>query len=574
MKTVSIKINGKKIAASANSSILQVAKDNNIDIPTLCNHPDLPPRASCRLCLVQIKGEKRPVTSCDTIVQEGMEIKTQTAELKVLRNINLQLIFGEHATRCAKCIRSTNCTILDLAKDFDIDIQHFPLRKKQPHLINYGQVMYLEDDKCIECGNCVAACRQQGTNCLLIENQGTDTHISLVKDNPCIACGQCSVHCPVGAIHAQNHIDKVEQALSNKKKTVVFQFAPSIRVSIGEEFGLPPGSIVTGQLIAALKRLGADWITDVANGADFTTFAEAKELVERVKEKKRLPMFTSCCPAWVNYLETRFQRYLPNLTTVRSPHIISGGLTKHVFARRGKLDPYDVFVVSIMPCTSKKAEIMRPQLNYKGFKPVDAVLTTRELAYMIKQHNINLASLPSQEADSLLGEETGSGSIYGASGGVMEAALRTAHFLITGKDMTNLHLRPVRGLKEVKEAQLTIGKYSLKVAVANGMSGAIEILQKLSANPHQYDYIEVMACPGGCIGGGGQPVSLDNDIRRKRQEALYSIDERNAIRYAHHNPLVEDVVNAELKSPSFWKGIIDTNYHERLSPLVRQVRVK
>jgi NADP-reducing hydrogenase subunit HndD len=561
MEKVLITINNKPLTAKSGETILDVAKRNNIHIPTLCNHPDLPPRASCRLCLIEANG--RVTTSCNLLVKEGLEIITDTPEIAKMRKLNLELLFGEHATRCGDCSRSHNCTLLNLTKEFEADIHKFKQRKKITKKIQYGKVMQYESDKCIECGNCVLACQRQEIFCLKMINQAQKTEITPVSQSACIACGQCALHCPVGAIHAKTSIPEVKKQLLTRRKKIVFQFAPAVRVSIGEEFDMPPGSSSAGKLVAALKKLGADWVIDVDLGADITTIAEARELKERIEKGGKLPMFTSCCPAWVNYVEMHRPDLIPNLTTIRSPHIISGAVIKHFFAKQERIKPQDIYVVSIMPCTAKKVESQRQELNYKNIKPVDAVLTTREIAHLLKSKNINLAKLEDEESDKLFSSETGSGTIYGSTGGVMEAAVRSAYRFITGEEMKNIVFEEARGLNEIKTAALKIGEIDLKIAVANGLRGAVQILEQLKKEPNKYDYIEVMACPGGCIGGGGQPFSTDDSIRAKRQSGLYSIDEKNTIRYAHQNPVVKNIFRDFLTNPKIYKKILETSFQKK-----------
>lgn len=560
MPKVSIEINGKKIEVEQGQTVFQVAKENNIYIPSLCYHPDLPARSSCRLCLIQVEGMPRPVTSCNTTVKEGMKITTDTENIKKLRGKNLELIFGEHVMHCSDCLRSFNCTILRLAKEFGINIKKYSNRKRGPKHINYGHVIEFEGDKCIECGNCVEACKKQSINCLKMRDYNQQTHISPSTESPCIACGQCIIHCPVGAIHAKNTIREVEQELAKRTKKIVFQFAPSVRVSIGEEFGLAPGKILTGQIIAGLKKVGVDWVVDVDLGADLTTYAEAAELVDRVKEGKTLPMMTACCPAWVLYVETHHPEFIKNLTTVRSPNMIAGGVLKQIFSAKAGIKHKDLYVVSVMPCTAKKHEIQRQEMWHNGVMPVDAVLTTRELAYLFKKRGINLSTLSPEKPDSPLGVETGSGTIYGASGGVMEAALRTGYYMLTGKNLENVEIRDARGMKGLKEVEVKIGDLVLRTAVINGMNNIEELLAILKNEPNRYHYIEIMACPGGCIGGCGQPLNVDDKIREKRQAAVYEVDERNTIRFAHENPVVKELFSNELKSKEAQKKLLETTY--------------
>lgn len=572
MSKITIEINGQSIETESGKTVLQAAKDNNIYIPSLCNHPDLPAGASCRLCLVQPEGAPRPMTSCNLPVKDGLKIKTDTAEIKRLRAKNLELIFGEHVTHCGECLKSFDCTILNLAKEFGIDIHHYKHRKTVPRHYTYGNVIEFEGDKCIECGNCVEACKNQSVGCLKKRDYGQESRIEPTSESPCISCGQCIVHCPVGAIHAKKGFQNVEKELVAKKKKVVVQFAPSVRVAIGEEFGGAPGKVMTGQIIAGLKKLGVDWVVDVDLGADITTWAEAAELVERVKEGKNLPMMTSCCPAWVLYVETHHPEFLKNLTSVRSPNIITGGILKQIYAKKANLSKKDLYVVSIMPCTAKKHEIERKEMWHDGLKPVDEVLTTRELAYLFKKHGIDISKLEPEEPDSPLGIETGSGTIYGASGGVMEAALRTGYYMLTGKNLENVEIHAARGMAGIKEVEVQIGDMTLRTAVVNGMENIEEIIARLKEDSNRYQYIEIMSCPGGCIGGGGQPVSVDDKIREKRQKAVYSVDEKNSIRLAHENPIVKDLFNDEFKNEVMYEKILETTYHKHAgAPIKHQL---
>ena len=389
------------------------------------------------------------------------------------------------------------------------------------------------------------------------------------RSKDCIYCGQCIVHCPVGAFEAVGEFEDVEKPLLDKDKIVVFQFAPSIRTSIGEEFGLSYGSVVTEKLVAGIKKLGVDKIFDVGVGADFTTVEEAKELVERLESKKNLPMFTSCCPSWVKFVEFYYPEFIPYLTSARSPHIILGGLIKTFWAKKENINPRKITVVSIMPCVSKKYEIQRAELEINGLKPVDYVLTTRELAYLFIKHKIDLKGIKPQKSDSPLGFPSGAGVIYGASGGVMESALRTAYEKLTKKNLSKIEFKKVRGMKGIKKATVKIGNKVVKVAVVNGIGNAKKILEDLKRNPKLYDYVEVMACFGGCIGGGGQPVPTDSKIRKQRAEALYQIDSKKEIRMAHKNPVVKKVYQDFLTS----KEKIHSICHTKFSPKKREVKI-
>ncbi len=545
---IEIIINGNKISAESGQSVLEIARKNNIDIPALCYHPDLEVKSNCRLCLVTVKGKEGLYTSCSLKAEDGMEIITESPEIFRTVKTNLELLFAQHCEECTDCIWNFNCYFLELAKKYNVKIARFDDRKKDWPVYQFGPALQFDSSKCIDCRNCVEVCHKQGIDFLEVKEKNGLKQIlpTSDKNKDCIYCGQCIVHCPVGAFEAIGEFEEVEEPLLDKSKKVVFQFAPSIRSSIGEEFGLPHGSVVTDQLAGAIKQLGVDRVFDVSVGADFTTYEEANELAERIEKNKHLPMFTSCCPAWVKYVEFNRPELIPHLTTVRSPHIISGGLIKTYWAEMEKIDTKDIVVVSVMPCVSKKYEITRDELNIDGLKPVDYVFTTRELAYLLHKRKIDLAKAVPSPPDSVLGIPSGAGVIYGSSGGVMESALRTAYEKMTGNKLENIEFNEVRGMQGVKKAEVKIGDRKVKVAVANGMENAIKILAELEKNPNAYDYIEVMACPGGCIGGGGQPVPANEEIRKKRSASLYDLDVANKIRLAHESPIVKKVYDEYL----------------------------
>lgn len=540
-KKISIEINGKKYSASLGQSILDVARENNIHITTLCHHPDVKIQGSCRLCLVEIAGRKGLHTSCTTKVTDGMKVVTESKKISKARQTNLELIFSEHGEECSDCIYFQNCSIREYAKDYDVQITKYPDRKKGYPVHKFGPSLEFDTSKCIDCGLCVDICKKEGVDFLEWKKAGSFYKVmpSCDKDKDCIYCGQCLTHCPVGAFEGVGEFEDIDKYLDVKDKTIVFQFAPSIRSTIGEEFGMPAGSVVTGQLIASLKALGADHVFDVCVGADITTMEEASELIERFENDKALPMFTSCCPAWVKYVEFFRPDMIDNLTTVRSPQIIMGGLIKTYWAKEMNIDPKDIVVISIMPCVAKKYEIVRQQNKVNGIKPVDQVMTTRELAHLLRKKKINLRTIKPETAKSPLLKPSGAGVIYGASGGVMESALRAAYKKITGKRMPKLELKEVRGIEGFKKANIKVGKKEIKVAVVNGISNAKKVLAELDKNPRAYDYVEVMACFGGCIGGGGQPVPIDDEIRKKRSAGLYKVDNRDKLRSADENPIIE-----------------------------------
>lgn len=538
-----IRINNKDFDCKKGEVVLDVALRNGIKIPAVCRHTDLEPQNSCRLCLVEIKG-KGLQTSCSTKVENGMEISTESAEIKRLRKINLELLFSQHIEQCSECNWSYKCKLLELARKYEIKITKFNDRKKDFPTYQFGPSVVFDSSKCIDCKNCIAMCQKQGVG--FLDNKEKDGFFCTVpgQTKECVYCGQCITHCPSGAFEEVSSIKEVEEAL--KKGNVVFQFAPAIRSSIGEEFNLPHGSITTGKLVAALRKLGAKKVFDVSFSADITTIEEGGELIERLSEDKNLPMFTSCCPSWVRYVEVYKPELIKHLTSVRSPHIILGGLIK--------MSEDNPIVVSIMPCVSKKYEITREELKIDGVKPVDYVLTTRELGRMIRKNKIDFEKLEERDPDYPWGEATGAGVIYGATGGVMESALRTVYEKITGKSLGDINLKSVRGLKGVKEAEIKIGKRKVRVAVINGLGNIDGLDYK------KYDYIEVMACPGGCIGGGGQPIPIDDEIRKKRAESLYIIDKKKKIRLAHESPFVEKAYREHLKNKRIIHKICHTTY--------------
>ncbi len=540
-KNIIITINNKKIKCREGQTIKEVAEKNGIFIPGLCSHPDFPPKANCRICLVEIEGSKKLVPSCSTKVSDGMVVNTESERVARIRNLNIELIFAEHIEKCPTCIWRFNCPLLKLAIKYKVQIKRFPDRKGKRKIYKFANAVEIDGTQCIDCRNCIDACSVlQNIHYLELKGKGSRQEVVPTKNKniQCIYCGQCALHCPVSAAQEQAHWPEVEKLLRSKKKIMVAQFAPAIRVSIGEEFGIPHGTVVTEQLVGSLRRLGFDYVFDVNFGADITTIIEAEELIDRIKNGGVLPMFTSCCPAWVRYLEVYQPNLLPHLTKTRSPHIINGGIIKTYWAAKMKIKPKDIVVVSIMPCTAKKFEITRPELKVKGLRAVDYSLTTREFALMLKKNNINLAQVEKSQANNPMGEHSGAAAIYGASGGVMESALRTAQ-VILGEKTKKIEFKVVRGLKDVKEATIKIGGQDIRSVVVNGIGHIKKVLDNLD----EYDYIEVMSCPGGCIGGGGQPIPTTPEIRKKRMMALYKIDKNKKVRYAHENQEAKEIIS-------------------------------
>lgn len=533
-KPIKIIFNGKEILAQKGQTILAVAQENGIEIPTLCFHPDLKRKADCRLCLVEIKGRKNLLTACSTEIEEGMEIITNSKKIYRARKFNLELIFSQHKEECFDCVWRFNCQLLKLAKEYRVKITRFSDRKTKRKIYQFGPIIF-DGTKCIDCQNCLEVCP---VNFLEIKGKGPKTEIIPSKKKNCLYCGLCITHCPAGTIETIGEFEEIERPFQKKNKILVAQFAPSVRTTIGEAFGFSYGENLTEKLTAGLKKLGCDFVFDTSVGADFTTTEEVKELIERLQKKRNLPMFTSCCPAWVRFVETYQPKLIPYLTTVRSPHIILGGLIKNYLSQSQKINPKKIIVVSIMPCTAKKYEINRPELKINGISPVDYVLTTRELIYLFKKHQIDLKKIEPINPDLPFGFPSGAGIIYGASGGVMESALRSIYEKLTGQKIVKINFKKMRGLEGVKKSKIKIGKREIKVAVVNGLKNIEKILKEDLKN---FDYIEVMTCPGGCLGGGGQPLPIDDKIRKKRAEGLYKIDQEKEIKIAHDNPIVSKI---------------------------------
>jgi iron-only hydrogenase group A len=569
---IKIKIDGQEYLGMEGQTILEVARENEIDIPSLCYHPDLTVKANCRMCVVEIKGEKSLQTACSTKIQEGMEITTVSPRIQKSQKTNLELIFSQHQEECNDCVWLFNCELLRLAKKFAVKITRFPDRKKERPITKCGTVVF-DQTKCIDCRNCVEVCP---VGFLEIKKRGAEIGIknSSEENKECINCGQCILHCPVGAIEGEGEFESFNSLLKKKeaKQIIVAQFAPSIRTSIGEEFGLPYGEIVTDKLVAGMKKLGFDKVFDTSVGADFTTFEEAGELKERLEKGENLPAFSSCCPSWVKFIEFYYPEFIPNLCTSRSPQVMLGGLIKTYWAEKEKIDPQNIIVVSVMPCVSKKYEVQREELKIEGMFPVDYVMTTRELAYFLKKNKIDLGKIEPVAADNPFGDPSGAGVIYGASGGVFESALRTAYYKITGKNLADVNIKEMRGLQGIKQKEISLGEKKIKTVIVSGIQNAEKMLKELKKNPEAFQTMEVMACPGGCIGGGGQPVPTNAAIRKKRAESLYAIDEKKELRLAHENPALQKTYAEFLTKEEIIKPILHTRFSPKKKSTIENLK--
>jgi len=575
---ITAKINGITVKVPEGTSILAAARKVQISIPTLCKHPDLPATAACGICIVKIKGSNKMLRACCTPIEQNMEIITHDTEIVEVRRSVIELILSKHPNECLTCGRNQNCELQKLASDFGIRRESFPqyLPDLPPDASN-GTIV-LEPRKCISCGRCIQVCQKmQNVWALSMLERGFDTRISpagdiSLADSPCVKCGQCSAHCPTGAIIENDESAIVWRALQDDKKHCIVQIAPAVRVAIGEAFGFPIGENCTGKLYAALRRMGFKAVFDTNFGADVTIVEEAHEFVERfVNKKKELPLITSCCPAWVDFMEKFHHDMVPHFSSCKSPQQIVGALSKTYYAKKQRLDPAATYVVSVMPCTAKKYEINRSEdMRASGFQDVDVSITTRELARMIKQAGIDFVNLPDEEPDQIMGEYSGAGTIFGATGGVMEAALRTAYDYVTGGKLKNIEFENVRGLAGVKEGTIPVGDHMVKVAVAHGLSNVEYVLNKVreakaKGEELPYHFIEVMACPGGCVGGGGQPYGVTDDLRVNRAKGLYKDDEKHTIRYSHENPQVKKVYKEFLGEPAgvTAKKLLHAKYYPR-----------
>lgn len=589
---VNLKINNMPVSVEEGTTILDAAKKLNLRIPTLCNHPDLTVAGNCRVCVVEVKGARLLAAACATPVSEGMEVLTNSEKVRIARKHIVELLLSEHNADCTKCFKNGHCELQDLSSEYRIgDHVFLDLVKSEYKVQDLSSPSIVKDDsKCIRCQRCVRTCHElQGLSALAVVNKGDHQKIATFLNKPlndvvCATCGQCINRCPTGALTERNYIEEVWKAIYDPTKFVVVQTAPAVRIALGEDLGLPPGERVTGQMVSALKKLGFNKVLDTDFTADLTIMEEGTELLTRLKKalvdkdgSSVLPMMTSCSPGWIKFQEHMYPELLDNLSTCKSPQQMFGTLAKTYYADKINIKAQDMVVVSIMPCVAKKFECERTEMRDSGYQDVDYVLTTRELAMMVKQAGIDFDKLETDTYDRILGESTGAAVIFGATGGVMEAALRTAYEIVTGREVpfTNLNIQPVRGMEGIKEATIKIKNVKpewsflegvdLNVAIAHGLGNARTLMEKVKNGESNYHFIEIMGCPGGCLGGGGQPIPTSPEIRKKRADAIYREDSGMPLRKSHENPEVVEVYTNFLGEPLGHKShdLLHTHYRPR-----------
>ena len=577
MEMVNITINGQSLSVPQDYTILQAARQAGIDIPTLCYLKDINEIGACRMCLVEVKGARTLVTACVYPVNEGMEVFTNTARVRKARKAVLELMLSNHNRNCLTCVRNRNCELQKLAEELNVTEIPYEGEYTPSVVDDFSPSIVRDNSKCILCRRCVAVCKKiQTVGVIDATERGFKTKIGSsfdksLNETDCAMCGQCIAICPVGALHEKDGLTPVWNALADETKHVVVQTAPAVRAALGEEFGLPIGTPVTGKMAAALKMLGFDKVFDTDFAADLTIMEEGTELINRIKEGGKLPLITSCSPGWVKFCEHNFPDFLDNLSSAKSPHEMYGAVLKSYYAEKAGIDPKDIYVVSVMPCTAKKFEAQREELSGTGYPDVEAVITTRELAKMIKEAGIEFNKLEDAVFDSPFGDEaTGAGVIFGATGGVMEAALRTVSEVLTGKTFDEVEYEAVRGTEGIKEATVTIGDLDVKVAVAHGLGNARKLLESIREGKANYHFIEIMGCPGGCVTGGGQPIQpaklqAEIDLKAERAKALYAEDRALTYRKSHDNPYIKKIYEEYLGEPCGHKShkLLHTHYHER-----------
>lgn len=573
---INLKIDDKEISVPEGVTILEAARMSNIDIPTLCYLKEINQIGDCRMCIVEVEGRKGFVTSCIQRAEEGMVVHTHTPAVLEARRTILDLIISNHAKDCLTCTRNGNCELQALAIKFNITYIEYEGERTKHKVDDKSPAIVRDFNKCVLCRRCVGACKNiQNIGAIDCINRGFESCVSTAGDNSladvdCTYCGQCIEACPTGALHEKDDTAKVWSKLKDQDVYTVVQTAPAVRVALGEEFGMPIGENTAGKMVTALRKLGFDKVFDTNTGADFTIMEEANEFAQRISNGGTLPMITSCCPAWVRFAEKNYPEQLGHLSSCKSPHQMFGAIIKSYYAKKFNIDPSKIFTVSVMPCIAKKYEATREEMEEDGLRDVDAVITTRELSRMIKQGNIEYTTLEDSEFDDPMGEASGAAAIFGTTGGVMEAALRTAADTLEGKDLGQFEYKDVRGGAGIKKASVNIAGKEIRVVVASGLKNARKIMNEIKAGKADYDFVEIMACPGGCVMGGGQPIKNSKtrstvDVRTLRANSLYTIDEKSVIRKSHENPTIKTIYKEFFEKPGSEMAhkYLHTTYHKQ-----------